>query len=91
MPAMLTRHALDGALQHHRLVAGEHRIGLVVEVDLVLRGCVLGDERIDRDALRDASFADAMHQRGHVLHGLDTVGLAADHRAPTGGDLTVAG
>ena len=78
---------LDQALEQHRIVAGLHRVGDVMQVDLELRRCGFGDDGVGRDALGAGAVDDVLEALdvfvevvdGVHLHRLRT--LAGDRRA----------
>ena len=59
---VFARRRLDDAFQEHRVVAGEHGIVNVPQVDLELALRVLGDRGLSRDALQLAPGVDVVQE-----------------------------
>ena len=74
--------ALDEALEQHRLVRRQQRVGKVAQVHFVLADPVLRNRAADRQLLDRRRLVDAIEEYGHVVHGLERqVGGTASRRA----------
>ena len=78
---MLLRYTPYRTLQHQRLIGSDQGVGAVKQVDLVLGGRALLDQRIYRQVLRGTSVTDIVHQLRHIGHGINAIGLACRQRS----------
>ena len=78
--ALVLGDRLDRALEEDRVVAGEHGIVAMLEVDLELAGRVFGDGGVGRNLLRAAGIGDRVGELlvvVQVLHVIDLRGVVA--------------
>ena len=84
---MVVGDVLDQALEQHRIVAGLHGIGNVVQVDLELRRSTFLDDGVGRNALFLGAFEDVLQAIHVFIQVVDQVDLgrvrtfAGDRRA----------
>jgi len=73
--ALLLGNRLDRALEIDRVVAGQHRVVAMLEIDLELAGRVFGDSSVGRNVLRGAGVGDRVGEPLVIVEILQVIDL----------------